>query len=205
MTEKELELRFNQGLFEDHVPSGKISVSSIIYPCLRKAYYEKKHGAFFDISAAYTFWIGKAMHKMNFLEEGEGELEWEGIVGRFDDYEKGTLVDKKSVNELPRTANSHHITQLEYYYVLCQKNHKPVNDIWILYLEKKYPAHKWFKVKPRPLEVIEKEMLERKSVLEECLAKGSNKIPGRDISWLCKYCPFTPLCFGKNKEMKENG
>jgi len=193
---KDLEIRFNEGLFDEHTPSGKISVSSIIYPCLRKAYFEKKFGQFFDISTAYKFWLGKAIHKMDFLKEGEVELEWEGILGRMDEYEEEVLVEKKTCNELPRSPNDHHKTQLEYYYVLCLRNKKPVEKLFILYLEKKYPAWKFFEVFPRKVEVIEREMLERKTILEEALK--SDKMPERSPSWLCKYCQFCPKCYGKN-------
>lgn len=105
----------------------------------------------------------------------------------------GTLVEKKTTNELPRTPNTHHITQLEYYYVLCLENKKPVDSLWLLYLEKKYPAHKFFKVHPRPVEEIKKEMLTRKNLLEEAIKK--DKVPERNLSWLCKYCQFSPKCF----------
>ena len=196
MDKNELEIRFSEGLFEPHEPSGKISVSSLIYPCLRKAYFEKKLGQFFDISTAYKFWIGKAVHKMDFLKEGEVELEWEGILGRIDELEGDTLVEKKTCNELPRSPNSHHITQLEYYYVLCLRNKKPVKNLFLLYLEKKYSAWKFFEITPRKVEVIEKEMLERKTILEEALK--SKKMPERSPSWLCKYCNFCPKCFSKS-------
>ena len=195
MTEKELEIKFNKSLFEEHEPSGKISVSSIIYPCLRKAYYEKKYGQFYSIDTAYTFWLGKAIHKMDFLEEGEVELEWKGIVGRIDEYEKETLVEKKSCNELPRNPNAHHITQLEYYYVLCLENKKLVKDLYLLYLEKKRPAHQIFKINPRPVSEIKEEMLMRKEILEKALKKDIP--PERHLSWLCRFCPFTPKCYEK--------
>jgi len=196
MTLQELEEKFNEGLFDqDHTPSGKISVSSIVYPCLRKAFYEKTLGQFYDIETAYDFWLGRAIHLANFLEQGEIELEWEGIIGRIDEYENGTLVEKKTCKDLPSSPYEHHITQLEYYLVLCKKNGMPVNDMWLLYLEKKYPAHKFFMVNPRPIETIEKEMIERKTILENALKKNSP--PPRHPSWLCKYCPFAPTCFKK--------
>jgi len=202
MTIEELEEKFNEGLFDqDHIPSGKISVTSIVYPCLRRAYYEKTLGQFYDIETAYDFWLGRAIHLANFLEQGEIELEWKGVVGRIDEYEKGTLVEKKTCKSLPSSPYEHHITQLEYYLVLCTHNSIPVTDLYLLYLEKKYPAHQFFKVNPRPIETIEKEMIERKTTLEKALKEG--KAPPRKISWLCKYCPFAPLCFKKVK--KENG
>lgn len=200
MNLKELEIKFRKSLFETHKKSGLISVSSIIYPCLRKAYYTKKYGEFYDINTAYTFYIGKAIHKMPFLKESEIELEWEGIIGRIDDYGEETLVDKKTTKTLPSRPRDHHITQMEYYYVLCLKNNKPVKDLFIHYLEKGYPAHKFFRIKPRPVEEIEKEMLERKNALEEALK--TDKIPDRHLSWLCKYCNFSPKCFGKQKDAK---
>lgn len=195
MNEQDLELKFNQGLFEEHEPSGKISVSSIQYPCLRKAYYTKKYGDYFNIETAYTFWLGKAIHRMEFLKAGEIELEWNGIIGIIDEFEDGTIVEKKTCNELPRSPNDHHKIQLEYYYILALKNKMVVNDLWLLYMEKKYPAHRFFQVKPRKPEVIEEEMIARKEILEKALAgKG---VPKRHLSWLCRYCPFPPRCFGK--------
>jgi len=201
MTIEELEEKFNEGLFDqDHVPSGKISVTSIVYPCLRRAYYEKTLGQFYDINTAYDFWLGRAIHLANFLEQGEIELEWKGIVGRIDEYEKGTLVEKKTCKSLPSSPYDHHVTQLEYYLVLCVKNNLPVTDLYLLYLEKKYPAHKFFRVNPRPLETIATEMLERKETLEKALKE--NKPPKRHLSWLCGYCPFAPICFKRSDTKK---
>jgi CRISPR/Cas system-associated exonuclease Cas4 (RecB family) len=195
MNLEELEERFYEGMFEEHTPSGKIGVTSLVYPCIRKAFFEKTIGQFFDIDTAYDFWIGKAIHKMDFLKEGEVDVEWNGIIGRIDELEDGLIVEKKTCKELPNSPYSHHITQVEYYYLLCLKNKRLVKDAYLLYLEKKYPNHKFFKVPLRSPKMIEEEMLERKNRLEEALK--TNKMPKRKISWLCKYCPFTKKCFEK--------
>jgi len=199
MKKEELETKFLEGLFEEHTPSGMISVSKLIYPCLRKPFYETQHGQFFDINTAYTFWLGKAIHNMSFLGEDEIEVKWNGIIGRIDEYDRktGTLVEKKTCKSLPRSINPHHKTQIEYYYALCVRNKIKVESLWMLYLEKGYSAHKFMEVKPRAVSVIEKEMVERKEILEKALK--TKEPPERHIDWLCGYCPFAPLCFSKQK------
>tara|TARA_Y100000310_G_C20523346_1_gene734793 strand:- start:204 stop:797 length:594 start_codon:yes stop_codon:yes gene_type:complete len=195
MTKKQLEEKFIESLFEHHTPSGKISVSSILYPCLRKAYFTKKLGSYFDVITAYTFWLGKAVHKMNFLKNSEGEVEWEGIIGYMDEFEDETLVEKKTCRQIPRSPNQHHKTQIEYYYALALRNKKKVKKLFILYLQKEPSAWKFFEVMPRSVETIEKEMLEKKTILAKALK--TDKMPDRTVTWLCKYCPYTPKCYEK--------
>ena len=76
-----------------------------------------------------------------------------------------------------------------------------MTDAWLLYLskdDKKSVTHKFIKPRMRSLAIVEKEMVERKEILEKALK--DKKPPERVISWLCNYCPFPPKCFGKNNE-----
>lgn len=51
---------------------GKFHVSSLVYDCLRRSYYEIVNGdGFYDIQTLVTFWIGRSVHQTQFLKEHE--------------------------------------------------------------------------------------------------------------------------------------
>lgn len=188
---------------EEHTPSGLISVSSLIYNCLRKAYYDKTIGQFYDRQTLITFWVGKQIHNSQLLSENELEVKYEGIVGRIDDYDKknGLLVDKKTCEMFPGKygVNDHYKKQLEYYYWLLAQNKLPVRQLYLLFIKVNKPKGiKAVEVFPRKLQDIGKEILEKKGILEKAL---SEKIPPpRKPSWLCSYCQFASICYNKNNE-----
>ena len=199
-SEKIEELAMEMMLSESHTPSGKISVSSLIYPCLRKAYYTKTIGSFFDKNTAITFWVGKQIHNSRLLSDNELEVEHEGILGIVDDYDKktGILIDKKTCDMFPGKygVNDHYKKQLEYYYWLLTQNKYPVKQLYLLFIKVSKPKGiKAVEILPRTLHTINKEILEKKEVLEKALKE---KIPPpRKPSWLCGYCGFANICYKK--------
>ena len=175
-----------------------IGVTNLVYDCLRRAYYTRTLGEFYDLHTLILFWTGRKLHETQILKEHELVLEWEGIVGIVDEYENGTLLEKKTCVSLPRTPNDHHVKQVEYYKVLLEKHGKPVNEAYLLYIDINNKEIRTFKVNMRPSNIIEKEMLERKEKLEKALKEG--KPPERKVGWLCNYCNFASICFGGMKK-----
>lgn len=196
MTKQELQAKLNKALVEEHTPSGLISVSSLIYACLRKSYYSKTLGDFFDKDTLETFWIGKAIHeKQLFDDENELEVKSDGIIGVIDELVGGSLIEKKSVNQVSwKFTPDHYVNQVNYYYWLLSKNGYKVENAFLVYILKERPHDKkLISVKLLPLDKIEKEILERAKTLKEALEE--KKPPCKKEGWLCKYCSFASVCY----------
>lgn len=173
-----------------------IHVTSLVYGCLRRSYYEQTVGdGLFNLKTLLTFWIGRAIHMTPLLKEHELQLEFEGIVGTVDDFEpeEGLLIDKKTCKLIPKEAYSHHKKQIEYYIWLLKKNGHDVKKAYVLYIDIVNKKLELFPVFARNLDVIEKEILERKNMLLEAL--NNKEMPPRSMSWLCDYCSFSGRCF----------
>jgi len=202
---EELQEKLNKALIEKHEKSGLISISSLIYDCLRRAFYTETLGDFFDKDTLETFWVGKAIHEKK-LFDGEAELELknEGIIGVIDELVDGSLIEKKSVNQISwKFVPDHYLTQVDYYYWLLSNNGYKVENAFLIYILKERPHDK--KIIPvmlRPLEVIEKEILERAKILKEALEK--KELPERKMSWLCKRCNYASKCYSENGKRNSN-
>jgi len=189
---------------------GTIHVTDIVYPCPRRGYYNAFMPPNMRMSGVMFVWMGIEMHKFPFLEHSELNLSWEGISGTVDEYEKGLFLDIKTTRNPPLyynrkrkekviTIRDHHLTQLEYYRVLLEKNDYPVESAGILYIDVNdgnvYPA--MAQIHSRELDKIEEEMLDRKNSLEFYLT--TRHLPPRDMSigWMCKkgYCPNAYQCY----------
>ena len=200
MKPSELEEKAIEMMIEEHTPSGMISVSSLIYDCLRKAYFEKTIGQFYDRQTLITFFVGKQIHNCQLLSENELEVRHEGIIGRVDDYDRktGVLVDKKTCDMFPGKygVNEHYKRQLEYYYWLLTQNKHLVKQLYLLFIKVSKPKGiKAIEVIPRRLNVIDKEIREKKDILEKALKE--KVMPPRRPSWLCGYCQFASICYKK--------
>ena len=191
-TEKELRAKLYKSFIEEHEKSGLIPISWLIYDCARYGYFQDLYGEMREGRTTAKLWLGKAIHEKSFLKEKEVELRNEGIVGRIDEYEDGTLVEKKTTSKIGFVPD-HHRLQLEYYSWLLNKNGKPVNDCWLLYIQLNPPAFRFVPVFPREMDIIEKEILEKAKVIRQAL--DNKKKPPQNISWLCDYCPYFPKCF----------
>lgn len=178
---------------QEKMPEG-IHVTSLVYDCLRRGYYENKfEEGFFDIKTLITFWIGRAVHKTPIFSNHEMTLRWEGIVGTLDEYQDGIVIDKKTTTYLPKQANAHHIKQVEYYAWLLWKNGYPFKEGYLVYIDINEKDIVVFPVFIKDLITIENEILKKKKVLDE--AMKNNIPPQRNIGWLCKYCNFASICF----------
>jgi len=180
-----------------------IHVSHLVYDCVRRGYYDMTHdNQFFNLNTLITFWLGRAIHTTPFLDQHEVKLEWEGIHGTCDDYGDGILLDKKTCTQIPRAANKHHVKQLEYYKVMMEnREHRMgVDKAYVVYIDIANKKIEPMEAKMRKNETIEKEMLEKKAILDEAIK--NNKPPKRNISWLCSYCNFANICFGEGENVK---
>jgi CRISPR/Cas system-associated exonuclease Cas4 (RecB family) len=186
---------------------GKVSVTMLVYECLRRAYYIKTIP--FDIvdpSGSVRRWIGKKVHETPLLGKDaktELKLEYEGVVGVIDEYYDGLLLEKKTTRFIPSAPYDHHVKQCEYYKVLLEKNGFPVKAAAIVYIDVKEGVIRPHFVETRSVEEIEKELMEKKRRVLEALK--SEDVPPRFISFwdkrsntlICSYCPFFGLCFGR--------
>lgn len=176
---------------------GEVHVSSLCYVCMRQSFYSMKHGSFFNLKTLLTFWIGRKLHETPILSENEISLNWHGIIGACDDYEDGLLVEKKTCTQIPRYPMSHHVRQAEYYSVMLKHHNKPVKKACIIYIDIANKELKVYKAKLRPDDIIEKEMLHKKQLLDKAVESG--KPPERKIGWQCQFCVWASLCFKREK------
>lgn len=192
----EWEERFYCIVFDDLMEEREgIHVSHLVYPCLRRAYYDITTDTSFDLEGGMRMWIGKQIHKLPVSKHHELSLEWEDIRGTIDEYENGFFMDKKTTRNIPkRYPRSHHVKQVEMYRVLLEKNGYPVKEASILYIDVDSTRVKEYKVKlKRDIEQVELEMLRKKEIIETALF--SRQPPNRHIDWLCRYCNHSSRCF----------
>jgi len=184
---------------EEDDRSRGIHVTSLVYDCLRRGYYENKfEEGFFDMKTLITFWIGKAVHKTPILKNHELKLEWNGITGTVDEYQDGIIIDKKTTTYTPKSPNGHHIKQIEYYAVLLSKNGYRVREGHLIYININDKDIVVFPIKIRSLEDVEAEMVEKKIILENSIRDKTE--PRRSPGWLCGYCNYAGVCFKEKKE-----
>jgi len=178
-----------------------IHVTSLAYPCLRKAYYDLKlEHENISLDSAFRMYVGKKVHETPLLSENEIELSYNGVKGRVDEYDGKTkfLLEKKTTRKIPSQPYPHHINQLEMYKVLLEKNGKPVEQAAIMYIQLRPFDVRVQPVELRPTEEVLKEMMDKKAKLEQALKHGF--IPEREgieSDWACAYCPYPAQCFGE--------
>ncbi len=192
-------------------PPGTVSVTSLCFPCARRSVIELLTGGerAMDPASLIRVWVGKMCHQTRVLGAGaekELELQWEGIYGRVDEYDPatGTLLDIKTTRSVPQSPREHHVRQVEYYAVLLAKSGRPVGEAFILYADVDSAYVKVYPVPLRPLEEVEREMLEKKNRILECARAGV--LPPREVSFweeggrrtVCEYCGVTSLCLASD-------
>jgi len=208
---EELVEKFYAALFrESHYtqPEGTVSVTSLCFPCLRRAVIElltKERPI--DPEGLIRTWVGTACHKTSILnKENEVEVEWEGIFGRVDEYDPDNfvIIEKKTTRVPSSKPREHHVTQVEYYKVLLEHNGKPVKEGFLVYIDVNSAYVRVFPVEFRPTEDVEQEMLERKKKVLDCVRM--NILPPREVGFweeggrrtFCSYCSYFALCFASD-------
>jgi len=184
--------------------SGGVHVSSICAACLRKSWYGYRLGEFNDITGIRTLWFGRAMHASlnlkGFLKEQERK--WENIVGTIDFFnpDQKIIVDFKTHGDITRQLPMpSHVQQVECYSLLNEKcGFGNIEQGFIAYFSKQSPYDvRICKAPLRPMENVEKQMVNIAGLIT------SDKIPPRQMGWLCKYCPFSMRCFGNTPDKLE--
>lgn len=207
---------FYRALFAEstyHQPPGTVSVTSLSFPCLRRAVLDlllpKRE---IDPEGLIRTWIGRKLHETLILgKKGEIEVSWSGVFGRVDEYDpdEGVLLEKKTTRSPPSEPREHHVTQVEYYKVLLEHNGMPVSRAYIAYIDVDAATIKAFPVPMRPMEEIEEEMLEKKSKVLECVSMRI--LPPREVGFweerskrtYCSYCSYFVDCFASDVTLAE--
>ena len=180
---------------EEHHP---ISVTALVYDCLRRAYYNAVvPEEIIDPAGKIRVWVGKKLHETPIFPVHELELEWHGIHGRIDEYdpERRLLMDKKTTRHIPKEPYEHHVKQLLFYKVLMEHSGYPVEKAVVLYIDVNstdvaaYPVD----LQNYDMKAVEEEMLEKAEKLRRALKSGI--LPPRKMSWLCGYCVYFGWCF----------
>jgi len=180
---------------EEHHP---ISVTALVYDCLRRAYYNAVvPEEIIDPAGKIRVWIGKKLHETSIYPKSEIELSYRGVHGRVDEYDPSSkrIVDKKTTRRIPREPYEHHVKQLLFYKVLMERNGFPVEKATLLYIDVNstdvaaYPID----LSGIDMEDVEMEMLDKAEKLRRALKSGI--LPPRSMSWLCHYCTYFSWCF----------
>jgi len=190
---KSLVERYRAKILENQPRERGFHVTSLVYDCLRRCYYNVTKEAKFDNVVQMKLNIGQVVHRCFRLDDATHELKltWDGIVGAIDVYDPNTgeLVDLKTsftpgqyVKELPYT---HHRIQVEYYALLLSKNNMKITKATILYV----PHNVAKEVTLRPLEEIEKEVTAKVEIV-----KAGTLPTGTFASRECRFCPFLGDC-----------
>lgn len=181
-------------------------VTGLIYDCLRKLYYQLTiPERIIDPPGEVRTWIGKKLHETRILgddAEVELELEYNGFIGKIDEYKDGILLEKKTTRHIPREPRPHHIKQCEFYKFLLEKNGRKVDKVAIIYINVNTGEVVAFDITKsiRDLNEIEKEINEKLKIIKEALEYGI--LPPRKITtWdeksnilVCNYCPYFGIC-----------
>lgn len=120
------------------------------------------------------------------------------------------IVDKKSTKRIPYKPYDTHVRQVEIYSVLLWRQYGVKAKYGsILYIQKLHEKDKngdnKFKVRAyswelRPLEEIEKDLLEKLRIIKEALEK--DELPPAHPNSLCRWCPWKDMCRQGTTELK---
>jgi len=97
------------------------------------------------------------------------------------------------MEEGKRWIPPHYQKQVEYYTLLLSKHGYGVDNAFVVFITTEPPRIEPIRLGLRPLDQVQSEMLQKKSVLSQALDQGSP--PDRTIGWTCRYCSFAPMCF----------
>jgi len=193
---------------EEHEPSeDKVTVTELSMECPRAIFFSRIFGEYFARTRnIISLVIGKKLHEISILgKEMEVKVEWNGIVGRIDEYDptNAIILEKKFVQRTPREPYEHHVKQISYYKLLAIKNNMPVNYtiLWYFCFDDLEDPVKVFVVKTPPLDVIEREAIFKREAI--VFALKNKKIPARKLGWFCKFCNYSMLCFMDKKYLEK--
>jgi CRISPR/Cas system-associated exonuclease Cas4 (RecB family) len=217
--EKEFLNRVRDWMESENAKRGKyFHVSSFVYQCARKVWYEqtieKEAVPKIDEDGLIRTWIGTKLHETPITNYHEhpliAQISESDFGGRLDEiYEidgKKVLIDKKFVGYIPNTMNDHHYEQIMYYAALLRETEGIVVDaVGISYFKPSvsYRSEKRYKtyvrsVSEEDLDEYIKKIHDMVGEVEKHLA--DNTLPDKTVSWYCKYCFFKQSCDADSKE-----
>ena len=197
MSEQTLVEKYRKMLLTDDPRERGLHVTSLVYDCVRRCYYNVTTEPKFDTVTKIKLNLGSLIHKHYRLDGATHELklQWDGIVGSLDVYvpETGELLDLKSIwtpgqyiKELPYI---HHARQIEYYCLLLAKNNLRVGPATVLYV----PINVAKEITVRPISEIEAEVTRKVAAIKEA---QESKTPPEGLlkSHECRFCAYLRLC-----------
>lgn len=177
------------------IRSKELFVTDLTSPCPRAVFFAKKYPFVYKFQDILPLVLGKLVHQIYLSERHEYPVLWEGISGRIDEIYKGMIIEKKTTSSIPpKIPPADYIRQVSYYSVMLkEQDGEDINKGAIIYIPlmpKATPVVRQFIIGDK--EIIKKEMLDRKALLLEALAK--DKAPARYISPHCRFCSFIKYC-----------
>jgi CRISPR/Cas system-associated exonuclease Cas4 (RecB family) len=192
-------------------------VSSFVYGCLRKVWYEEKYADKVppvDDEGILRMWIGTKLHETPITEMHETPV-WidfpvKDFGGRLDEiFEidgKKILVDKKFSNSLPKSMNDHYYKQITYYAaMLLYSKNILVDGVGIHYMKPTVNYNDKERERTFVKLLTKEEILEvgeeiKRMVYEVMEDLEKDILPPPYHSWYCQYCPFSVSCYAETKD-----
>ena len=179
----------------------RFGVTRLTGHCLRKSYYDLTEDAPITLSKLWIFSRGHAIHNFfqEHLEDHENEIFLEkdfglfAAIGYVDVFSDDIMYEFKTIERIPEKPKLEHIMQLQSYYSMLDPSKQiTVKKLCIVYFSLK--EIKNFIIPKRDMSGY---LEARGSVLATALTTG--KAPTREESWLCNYCEFNDVCYGKKE------
>lgn len=189
----------------------ELHLTDLTSDCYRQVWFDKHQPLPDDIESRIRMWEGAQLHIMPLTECHELKLSFEGVLTSIDEYdpESGILIEKKFVGFIPVNENelnkyySHYIKQVEYEALFLEKNGKPVNKAFILFVcrgepDQNRPMVNVFEIPIRDLKAIEARFREEVTILELILSsENPPDIPEQfaPFDYPCSYCKYRARCW----------
>ena len=182
----------------------RFGVTRLTSHCLRKSYYDLTEEVPISLEKLWIFSRGHAIHNFfqDHIPEDEQEVFLElpfsnfSAIGFIDVFSDNIMYEFKTIERIPKEPKLQHAMQVQSYFSMLPKSkQKKVKKLVIVYFS--LSKIKVFEVEKRNM----KGYLEaRGAILTNALK--TNTPPPREESYLCNYCEFYDICFGKKKPDK---
>ncbi len=181
----------------------RFGVTRLTGPCLRRSYYDLIEEVPISLDKLWIFSRGHAIHNFfqEHLEEHENEIFLSQDFGLFDAIgyvdvlSDDVMYEFKTTERIPEKPKIEHIMQIQSYYSMMKpENQSKIKKLCIVYFSlNKIKTYEVPKI--NTLNYLEA----RGSVLAQSLKTLTP--PSREESYICNYCDFKDICFGRDKEI----
>ncbi len=194
-----------------------IHVTSLVYGCARKVWYERKKVREFnlqdDIEGMFRMWIGTKLHETPLSDMHEYYLSsyiyGNKVTGTIDEIFEidgmKILIDKKFVSKEPKDINEHYLKQISIYAVLLNDvKGIRVDKIGILYSRPLVDYYNKNRNKVFLVDVTDQLLEDTRNELYKLIEDistglATDTLPAKHESWYCRYCAFKDLCDNNQK------